>query len=120
MTQRTIHPPEGPFRADMTPPGDKSLSHRALIFAAMADGPSQIDHLGTGADVESTKRAVERLGIEVRDDRLVSPGVGSWRAPAEAIDCGNSGTTLRLLAGALAGQPFTATLTGDRSLRRIL
>jgi 3-phosphoshikimate 1-carboxyvinyltransferase len=118
MTERTLNPPSGPFEAVRTVPGDKSLSHRALIFGAMAEGVSQVDNLGPGADVESTKRAVAALGVEIRGDQLHSPGVDGWSPPGEAVDCGNSGTTIRLLAGALAVRPWEAILTGDRSLQR--
>ena len=118
MTHREIHPPAGSFRSSQRVPGDKSLSHRALIFGAMAQGVSQIDHLGTGADVASTVRAIGQLGVEFRENQLSSPGVEGWIAPPDDIDAGNSGTTIRLLAGALAARPFVSTLTGDRSLRR--
>jgi 3-phosphoshikimate 1-carboxyvinyltransferase len=118
MTERTLTPPIGPFEVVRTVPGDKSLSHRALIFGAMAEGVSQIDNLGTGADVESTRRGIAALGVEVHRARLDSPGVGGWVPPHGPIDCGNSGTTMRLLAGALAVRPWEATLVGDRSLQR--
>jgi len=97
-------------------PGDKSLSHRALILAAMAAGRSEITGLGPGADVAATRRAVGDLGIHWDADAVVSPGVSRWSAPHGPVDCGNSGTAMRLLAGALAASPFTTILTGDESL----
>ncbi len=116
MTTHTLQPPEGSFQAEITVPGDKSLSHRALIFAAMADGASQIDHLGSGADVAATRKAVARLGMDSDGSRFISPGVARWTPPESSIDCGNSGTTMRLLAGALSPAAFRTTLRGDASL----
>jgi 3-phosphoshikimate 1-carboxyvinyltransferase len=118
MTLRRLDPPSGPFCADRHVPGDKSLSHRALIFAAMAEGTSEVQYLGPGRDVAATRAAIARLGVEIDGNRLVSPGFHGWRPPLGPIDCGNSGTTMRLLAGALAGRPFRSTLTGDASLNR--
>jgi 3-phosphoshikimate 1-carboxyvinyltransferase len=116
---RTISLPAGPFTATCSPPGDKSLSHRAHVFAAMAPGRSQVLGAGTGADVASTVELVRRLGVVVESDGTVmSPGVEGWRPADGDLDCGNSGTTLRLMAGALAGRPFASVLTGDDSLQR--
>jgi 3-phosphoshikimate 1-carboxyvinyltransferase len=102
-------------------PGDKSISHRALMFAALADGESTISHLATGADVRATRGALEALGVSIRNrDRemlVVGRGIGSWSEPDDIIDCGNSGTTMRVLSGALAGRDFLTILTGDASLR---
>lgn len=115
------------LRGELRMPGDKSISHRALILAALAEGNSSIQGAGDGADVRSTAAIVAALGAEVerlRDDgrivdyRVVSPGVDGLREPRETLDCGNSGTSLRLFAGLLAGMPFRATLDGDESLRR--
>lgn len=117
MTDLTINPPRGGFHAEALVPGDKSLSHRALILAAMADGESRITDLGPGADVAATREALRALGVEVADNVVASPGVGEWTEPDGELDCGNSGTTLRLMAGALAGRPFSSILTGDASLR---
>jgi 3-phosphoshikimate 1-carboxyvinyltransferase len=110
----------GPLRGATALPGDKSLSHRALIFAAMADGESRISGLSDGEDVGRTADAVRALGAEVREeaDGLWLVRGGPWRSPSRPIDCGNSGTTARLLMGAVAGRPVTATFTGDESLRR--
>jgi 3-phosphoshikimate 1-carboxyvinyltransferase len=110
--------PPGPFRAEARVPGDKSLSHRALILAAMATGVSRVQGLGPGGDVAATRRAVAALGVHFTGDEVQSPGVGSWTAPQGPIDAGNSATTMRLLAGALAARPFHSTLVGDPSLMR--
>lgn len=118
MTDRAVTGPGAPFRAWVQPPGDKSLSHRALVFAAMASGTSRVTGLGPGLDIRSTAAAVQQLGVAVEGDSIRSPGVERWVAPEKPIDCGNSGTTMRLLAGSLAGRPFTATLVGDESLSR--
>jgi 3-phosphoshikimate 1-carboxyvinyltransferase len=109
-------------------PGDKSVTHRALLLAALADGESRVLAGSDGLDCNSTASCVEALGVSVdrtgeakggRVDRVVrSPGVDGFRQPAGVLDCGNSGTTLRLLAGILAGLPMRAVLDGDASLRR--
>lgn len=104
-------------------PGDKSISHRALMFAALATGESRLQGLLTGADVQSTAAALRALGCAVpplsADEAVRVTGVGlhGLRAPDRAIDCGNSGTTARLLLGILAGQPIEAVLSGDASLQ---
>ncbi|MFQ5947682.1 MAG: 3-phosphoshikimate 1-carboxyvinyltransferase [Acidimicrobiia bacterium] len=118
MTDVTVTAPRRAFSARASVPGDKSLAHRALIFAAMARGPSDISGLPAGRDIESTLSALRACGVDVEGRHARSPGVGEWRAPAGAIDAGNSATTLRLLAGALAARPYRTTLTGDASLRR--
>jgi 3-phosphoshikimate 1-carboxyvinyltransferase len=115
------------FRGALTVPGDKSISHRALMLALLAAGESRIAGAGDGADVRSTAGIVAALGAEVEraadgagnvDYRVVSPGVDGLREPARTLDCGNSGTSLRLFAGILAGVPLTTVLDGDASLRR--
>ncbi|MBM3885799.1 MAG: 3-phosphoshikimate 1-carboxyvinyltransferase [Gemmatimonadetes bacterium] len=104
-------------------PGDKSISHRALLLAALGDGPSEIRGLLVSADVEATARALRALGVAVPPldaTVMVVPGVGlrGLRAPTEPIDCANSGTTARLVAGLVAGAGLDATLVGDVSLSR--
>ena len=108
-------------------PGDKSISHRALLLALLAEGESRIGAAGDGADIRSTARTVAALGAVVErlaehawrvDYRVVSPGGTALREPEGILDCGNSGTTTRLLAGLLAGRPLFAVLDGDPSLRR--
>lgn len=102
------------------PPGDKSISHRAVMLAALARGKSELSGLLTGDDVKSTARVLRQLGSEIA--RIQESGVrisGSrLLAPDSRLHCGNSGTTARLMLGILAGQKFAATLSGDASLRR--
>jgi 3-phosphoshikimate 1-carboxyvinyltransferase len=104
-------------------PGDKSISHRAALIAALAQtgGRSRLTNYSTSADCASTLACLSALGVRVAraGDTVEIEGAGlSWtHAPREPLDCGNSGTTMRLLAGLLAGQSFAATLTGDASLR---
>ena len=102
-------------------PGDKSISHRALILGAMATGVTEIDGLLEGEDILATARAVEALGAGVErldQGRWRVTGHGGFRQPANVIDCGNAGTGVRLLMGAAAGYPITVTLDGDASLRK--
>jgi 3-phosphoshikimate 1-carboxyvinyltransferase len=103
-------------------PGDKSLSHRALLLAAMARGESHVGGLLTSLDARSSSRVLRQLGAEISplsEGRAVTiRGRGRLRRPTDVLNCGNSGTTTRLLLGLLAAHPFSATLTGDRSLRR--
>ena len=112
------------IEAEFSVPGDKSLTHRALMFAAAATGESRLRGLLAGEDCRSTAAVLRALGAEVPDPPasgeeivVTSRGIHSWRAPTEVLDCGNSGTTVRLMMGLLAGRPFCATLTGDESLR---
>lgn len=103
-------------------PGDKSVSHRALILGALADGETTVEGLSSGQDVASTRRCLEAMGVEITGGapsvRVKGRGVGGLRAPAADLDAGNSGTTMRLLAGVVAGHPFPARFTGDASLSR--
>ncbi len=105
------------IKGEITFPGDKSISHRALMFAALAVGESRISNLSTGADVQSTQKCLEACGIEIWDDgnEVVVKG-GTFSDPSEPLDCGNSGTTTRLLLGLFAGQGINATFIGDDSL----
>src|SRR5205807_4189802 len=108
-------------RGAVRPPGDKSISHRALLLAALAHGRSELDGLLTGADVKSTARVLRQLGVDISPVRGGGPVLVRGRVlarPAATLDCGNSGTTARLVLGALAGRPFAARLSGDASLRR--
>jgi 3-phosphoshikimate 1-carboxyvinyltransferase len=104
-------------------PGDKSISHRLAMLASMAEGESTIANFSTSADCHSTLHCLRDLGVEttMRDETLLTiqgRGLGGFQAPAQALNAGNSGSTLRMLSGLLAGQPFTSTLTGDESLCR--
>lgn len=116
MTNRTITNPGTALRASVQVPGDKSLSHRALLFAAIAEGDSLINGLGNGQDVQTTVAAISALGVKIEGPQVRSPGVAAWSESSDPIDCGNSGTTMRLLAGALSTSGVRATLTGDASL----
>src|SRR6185436_13179682 len=112
----------GPLAGTCRVPGDKSVSHRALLFGALADGPVEATGLGRGGDNLSTAAALRALGVDVAiegsDARIHGVGFAGLRASAETLDCGNSGTTIRLLMGLLAGRPFTTTMAGDASLTR--
>jgi len=103
-------------------PGDKSISHRYAMLAALAEGPSELAHFSAAADCRSTLDCLSRLGVkvDVQADRVRIAGVGlaGLRKPRRALDAGNSGTTMRLLTGILAGQEFHSTIDGDASLRR--
>jgi 3-phosphoshikimate 1-carboxyvinyltransferase len=119
--------PAARLRGTPALPGDKSISHRALLLALLAAGESTIAAAGDGEDVRSTARLVAALGAHVErtatrgsrvDYRVVSPGGAALTEPEGVLDCGNSGTTTRLLAGLLAGRDLFAVLDGDASLRR--
>jgi 3-phosphoshikimate 1-carboxyvinyltransferase len=111
----------GPLRGDVTPPGDKSVTHRAIILASLAEGVSEISGALRSDDCRNTARAFVAMGARVEErghDRLrvTGCGVDGLREPEQILDAGNSGTTMRLLAGVLAGQPYFSVLTGDRYL----
>lgn len=103
-------------------PGDKSVSHRAILLGALCCGPVRITHLLKSDDVGRSRKAMEDLGVSIRDDgeAILVEGRGpeALRRPSQPLDMGNSGTTTRLLLGILAGRPFEATLTGDESLSK--
>ncbi len=103
-------------------PGDKSLSHRAMLFAALAKGASTLVNLATGEDVQATRRIVEQLGVRVRERQgtltVSGGGIDALREPESVLDCANSGTSMRVLTGLLAGRPFLSVLSGDGSLRK--
>jgi len=112
----------GPLRGAAAIPGDKSISHRALILGAMAVGETRITGLLEGQDVLDTGRAMAAFGAGVERTgegawRVCGVGVGGFSEPADVIDCGNSGTGVRLIMGAMATTPIAATFTGDASLR---
>lgn len=110
------------LRGELTVPGDKSISHRAVMFGALAQGMTEVHHFLKGADCLSTIDCFRRLGIRIEetDDVLLIHGKGldGLVSPTDILDAGNSGTTTRLLAGILAAQPFSSTLTGDASLQK--
>lgn len=117
----------GPFSAELEVPGDKSLSHRAILLAALSNGPCEVEGFLPSADCWCTVEAMRALGVEIEvleegewgPSRLLVRGRGGrFDPPAGPINCGNSGTTMRLLAGILAAQPFETELYGDDSLSR--
>jgi 3-phosphoshikimate 1-carboxyvinyltransferase len=115
--------PSGPIRGELSVPGDKSISHRAIMLAAIAEGSSRIDGFLEGEDTRATAAAFRAMGVRidtpVPSQRIVhGVGLHGLQPSSAAIDCGNSGTGMRLLAGLLAGQRFDSTLTGDASLSR--
>lgn len=116
---QTIHRAER-LKGKIALPGDKSISHRALMLAAIAEGNTPIANLSYGQDVLSTRRCLEALGVTLEGTAMGllvhGAGMHGLQRPAARLDCGNSGTTMRLLAGILAAQPFESWLTGDTSL----
>lgn len=123
MTQLVVRPAQGPLRGSVPLPSDKSISHRALILAALGAGRSELRRFSYGEDNIATLAAFRALGVDVEDDgrgTLGVHGVGlaGLSAPDAEIDCGNSGTTMRLLSGVLAAQHFPSRLVGDASLSR--
>jgi 3-phosphoshikimate 1-carboxyvinyltransferase len=112
----------GPLRGTCRVPGDKSISHRALLFGALADGAVEARGLGRGGDNLSTASALRALGVDIEiagdEARVRGVGFAGLAAAAGPLDCGNSGTTIRLLMGLLAGRPFETELFGDASLTR--
>ena len=126
-SQRTYVPmtsfKAGPLMGTVTVPGDKSISHRALILGAMAIGETKISGLLEGKDVLDTSKAIQEFGAEVINHgdgnwSVYGVGVGGFQEPRNVINCGNSGTGVRLLMGAIATHNFSATFTGDASLRK--
>lgn len=121
MTSLTIIPGR-PLKGTITVPGDKSLTHRAIILTALAEGTSTISGYCPGEDCLNTMRAFQGLGIHITQTatELTVQGKGFWglTEPSAPIDCGNSGTGIRLLTGLLSGQDFFSVLTGDESIRR--
>jgi 3-phosphoshikimate 1-carboxyvinyltransferase len=112
----------GPLHGSLRFPGDKSISHRYAILAAIAEGTSEIQNYSAAADCQSTLDCLSRLGVAMdrREGRVVIYGAGrrGLKAPAGELDAGNSGSTIRMLSGVLAGQPFRSVLVGDASLSR--
>ena len=110
------------LRGVLVPPGDKSVSHRALILNSIARGVAQVTALSSGGDVLSTMRCLKSLGVQIEpgegDGAVTVYGCGDGlQEPGDILDAGNSGTSMRLLCGVLASQPFLSVLTGDQSLR---
>lgn len=107
-----------------TVPGDKSISHRAVMFGALAKGTTKVYNFLKGADCLSTIRCFQQLGIEIEEDKesqvitIHGKGLHGLQPPSSVLDVGNSGTTLRLISGILSGQPFESNLTGDQSIQK--
>jgi len=115
--------PGGRLHGSLRVAGDKSISHRAIMLAALAEGCSEIDGFLEGADCLATRRAFAAMGVKIEPTghgqmRIHGVGLHGLRAPSASLDMGNAGTAMRLLAGLLAGQRFSSTLTGDASLSR--
>ena len=110
------------LRGELAIPGDKSISHRAIMFGALADGTTEITNFLQGADCLSTISCFRAMGVDIENhtDRVIIHGVGlhGLKVPEQMLDVGNSGTTTRLISGILAGQPFTSTLNGDASIQK--
>ena len=115
-----------PLKGELSVPGDKSISHRAVMFGSLASGATEISHFLKGADCLSTIECFRKMGADIREEndgresRILIRGKGlhGLSAPSSVLDCGNSGTTTRLISGILSGQSFSSELTGDASIRK--
>jgi 3-phosphoshikimate 1-carboxyvinyltransferase len=119
----TIVAPARRVEGRLRVPGDKSISHRYALIAAVAEGSSHLLNYSPGADCQSTLSCLRRLGVDIRQDKeraviVLGRGFGCWRSSPDPLDAGNSGSTMRMLAGLLAAQPFTTLMMGDDSLSR--
>ena len=125
MTHQTIYPVKS-LRGTLRVPGDKSISHRALILSGISDGQARVQGLLDSEDVQRTAAIMAALGVQIQQVgaqraaplQIIGCGLRGLKAPSEPLYCGNSGTTLRLITGLLAGQSFASRLTGDESLDR--
>ena len=110
------------IRGELSVPGDKSISHRAVMFGSLAEGTTAVRNFLRGADCLSTIECFRRLGIQIEEKpdeiRIYGKGLHGLSAPSQILDAGNSGTTTRLIAGILSGQAFDSTLTGDASIQK--
>jgi len=131
VTDLVVHPLERPLQGSVPVPSDKSIGHRALLFSAISEGTSRIRGFSYGEDNVSTADALRAMGVAIEDVvpraeagsaggeiRVTGAGLFGLSAPGGPLDCGNSGTTMRLLTGLLAAQPFESRLVGDASLSR--
>ena len=111
-----------PLKGELRVPGDKSISHRAVMLGSISEGTTRITHFLEGADCLSTINCFRKMGIEIphtpKEILIHGKGLHGLSAPASILDVGNSGTTTRLISGILAGQTFTSELTGDASIRK--
>ena len=114
--------PRGPLVGRLIPPGDKSISHRALFLGAISSGSSRVCNICPGEDIRHTVSVLRALGVSIRSEEGIyeidGVGLRGLREPDDVLDCGNAGTGARLLLGLLAAQPFAFVVTGDPSLRR--
>ncbi|MCB7321297.1 3-phosphoshikimate 1-carboxyvinyltransferase [Lacrimispora sp. 210928-DFI.3.58] len=113
---------KGSLRGEVTVPGDKSISHRAVMFGSLAEGTTEIHGFLQGADCLSTISCFEKMGVSIENKGSLvlvhGNGLHGLKKPAEILDCGNSGTTTRIISGILSGQSFDVTLTGDESIQK--
>src|SRR5512145_2603974 len=119
---RTLHPVRA-LRGEIVTPGDKSISHRSIMFGSLAEGTTRVSGFLTGEDNLSTLKAFQAMGIAIRqlapgELEIEGRGLDGLQEPDDVLDCGNSGTTMRLMSGLLSGQRFFSVLTGDQYLRR--
>ncbi|MFC1713828.1 3-phosphoshikimate 1-carboxyvinyltransferase [Candidatus Poribacteria bacterium] len=122
MPERVTIQPESGLHGEIAPPGDKSVSHRSVMIGAIAEGLTEIENFLHGEDCIATIRAFENMGVSIegigKDNvRVNGVGLDGLKEPGNVLDMGNSGTSMRLISGILAGQPFYSVLTGDSSLR---
>src|SRR5215470_4257807 len=121
MSKQKIQPAKS-ISGGIELPGDKSISHRYAMLAALAEGTSELRHFSAAADCHSTLDCMRALGADTKIEkdtvRVTGRGAGGLKSSWRALDAGNSGTTMRLLAGILAGQNFSSKLTGDKSLQK--
>lgn len=122
MAAGLLVPPAGGLKGEITMPGDKSISHRAVILGAIADGTTEVENFLEGEDNLSTIAAFRAMGVEIERPgpqrlKITGAGLQGLQEPSDVIDAGNSGTTARLLTGLLSAQAFFTVLTGDASLR---
>ena len=118
---KKVTPAKNPLKGNFKVPPDKSISHRAAMFASLVQEPVLISNFSLGADCMSTLKVLESLGVQVdfqSKNSLIISNKGGFKVPTNILDAGNSGTTIRLMAGILAGQDFNSVLTGDESLRK--
>ena len=122
--QKIINKIEGQVRGDIEVPGDKSISHRAIIFGSIAKGLTEIENFLTGEDCLCTMKAFQSLGVKMKFNKvekklqIYGEGFSNLQPPKSDLYLGNSGTAMRLLTGLFSGLPFTTTLTGDESLSK--
>ena len=123
MAETRIVTSSAPLRGEMTVPGDKSISHRSIMLGSLALGTTVVRGFLHGEDNHSTLRAFRAMGIEISEEEngvivIAGKGLDGLQEPGDVLDCGNSGTTIRLMSGLLAGQKFFSVVTGDRYLRK--